>query len=126
MPAPKGNKYSEKWTEEKARELAEKALKAVNDDCYFVSAIAEECGEYRELFTYLLKKFNEDDEVFHTLKRMYNKAESIIWKKAADGTIDKTVAIFALKSLHGLMETSKQQIDHTTDGNSINPIEWVK
>jgi hypothetical protein len=27
--------------------------------------------------------------------------------------------------LHGLMETSKQEIDHTTDGESINPINWV-
>jgi len=125
MAAEKGNKYAEKWKAEDARALAEKALDAVSEDCFFISSIAEECGEYRELFTYLLKKFNNDEKVFHTLKRVYNKAESILWDKAAKGKVDKTVAIFALKSLHGLMETSKQEIDHTSNGDSISPIQWV-
>ena len=103
----KGNKNAEKWTVEEARKLAQRALEAVNDDCYFIAAIAEECETYRELFFYLVKKFNDDEAVFNTIKRMYNKCEAIIWKKSAKGEMDKTIGIFALKSLHGLMETSK-------------------
>jgi hypothetical protein len=122
----KGNKNAEKWTVEEARKLANKALDAVDDETFFISSIAEKCETYRDLFAYLMDKFNDDETVFRTLKRMYNKCESILWERASQGEIDRTIAIFALKSLHGLMETSKQEIDHTTDGESINPINWVK
>ena len=122
----KGNKNAEKWTVKEARKLATKALDAVDGETFFISSIAEKCETYRDLFAYLMDKFNDDEAVFRTLKRMYNKCESILWEKASQGEIDKTIAIFALKSLHGLMETSKQEIDHTTDGESINPINWVK
>jgi len=107
MAAAKGNKNAEKWTVEEARKLSLKALEAVGDDCYFIAAIAEKCETYRELFFYLMNKFNDDEIVFNTIKRMYNKCESIIWDKSARGEMDKTIGIFALKSLHGLMETSK-------------------
>ena len=113
MAAEKGNKYAEKWTVEKARELSIKAFEAVSDDCYFISSIAERCETYRDLFAYLLDKWKDDEEVFRTLKRMYNKCESIVWEKAAKGDIDKTIAIFALKSLHGLFETSKHEVEQT-------------
>ena len=122
----KGNKNAEKWTVKEARKLANKALDAVDDETFFISSIAEKCETYRDLFAYLMDKFNDDEVVFRTLKRMYNKCESILWERASQGKIDRTIAIFALKSLHGLMETSKQEIDHTTDGESINPINWVK
>lgn len=122
----KGNKNAEKWTVKEARKLANKALDAVDHETFFISSIAEKCETYRDLFAYLMDKFNDDEVVFRTLKRMYNKCESILWERASQGEIDRTIAIFALKSLHGLMETSKQEIDHTTDGESINPINWVK
>ena len=113
MAAAEGNKYNEKWTLKEATKIANQALKAVDNDTYFISTIAEKCEIYRELFVYLMKKFNNDEQVFHTIKRMYNKCESIIWEKSAKGEIDKTIGIFALKSLHGLMETSKVLTDQT-------------
>ena len=122
MAAEKGNKYAEKWTVEKARKLAHTAYESVDDNTYFISAIAEKCETYRDLFSYLLDKFNDDDDVFRTLKRMYNKCESIIWEKAAKTQLDKTIAIFALKSLHGLFESSHQHVDHTTKDEAINQI----
>ena len=118
--AQKGNNNDEKCTLKEATDLANKALEAVDDKCYFISTIAEKCETYRDLFQYLMKKFNNDEVVFRTLKRMYNKCESIIWEKAAKGEVDKTIAIFALKSLHGLMETSKQQIEHKVDLSEIS------
>ena len=120
MAAPKGNTNAEKWTIEEARKLSKKAFDAVDDDCYFIASIAEECEIYRELFFYLMNKFNDDDIVFNTIKRMYNKCEAIIWKKSANGEMDKTIGIFALKSLHGLMETSKLITDQT-----VNNIEQI-
>lgn len=117
MAAAKGNKYAEKWNVEQARELATKALNTVSNETYFVSTIAEKCGIYRELFNYLMIKFNDDHEVFNTLKRMYNKCESTLWEKAAAQSIDKTIAIFALKSLHGLFETSKFETESKVDLN---------
>ena len=122
------NKNAEKWTEEKAVELAELALSKVGPNCYFISKIADECGIYRELFHYLMNKFNDNEIVFNSLKRMYNKAETIIWEKSSAGTIDKTIGIFALKSLHGLFETSKQMIDADINNNikgSIDVSEWI-
>ena len=117
MAAEKGNNYAEKWTVEEARKLASQAFKAVDKDCFFISSIAEKCETYRDLFQYLLKKFNDDKEVFRTLKRMYNKCESIIWEKASNCKMDKTIAIFALKSLHGLMETSKLETESNVNLN---------
>ena len=108
-----GNTIAEKWNDETALELAEKAYGSVSDDTYFISEIAEACETYREVFYYIMDKFNDNEAVFNTLKRMYNKCESIIWRKAANGDIDKTIGIFALKSLHGLFETSKHEIDQT-------------
>lgn len=133
MAAAKGNKYAEKWTVEEARKLSQKALDSVGDDCYFIASIAEECETYRELFFYLMDKFNDDKEVFNTIKRMYNKCEAIIWKKSANGEMDKTIGIFALKSLHGLMETSKlitdqnvKTIEQATDKELQDEIDALK
>jgi len=123
------NKNAEKWTEEKAVELAELALSKVGPKCFFIAQIAEECNVYRDLFTYLMRKFNDNEIVFRSLKRMYNKAEAEIWKQSADGRIDKTIGIFALKSLHGLFETSKQMIDadvRTEHSGSIDVSKWVE
>ena len=69
----KGNKNAEKWTVKEARKLANKALDAVDDETFFISSIAEKCETYRDLFAYLMDKFNDDEVVFRTLKRMYNK-----------------------------------------------------
>ena len=122
------NKNAEKWTEEKAVELAELALTKVGPKCFFLAHIADECDVYKDLFLYLMKKFNDNPIVFRSLKKMYNKAESEIWKQSSEGTIDKTIGIFALKSLHGLMESSKSYVeaDVTTNGNSIDISTWIK
>ncbi len=133
MAAAKGNTNAEKWTVEKARKLSEKTLEYVSEDCYFISSIADKCDTYRELFFYLMNKFNDDEIVFNTIKRMYNKCEAIIWDKSAKGEMDKTIGIFALKSLHGLMETSRlvtdqniKTIEQATDKELDDEIKTLK
>jgi hypothetical protein len=69
----------------------------------------------------LLKKFNEDEYVFNTIKKIYNKCESIVMKKTAQGEITPSLGIFVLKAYHGLMEVSKQEIDHSNTDGSLKP-----
>jgi hypothetical protein len=121
-----GNNNAEKVTLEDAIELAELAYSKISDDCYFLSKLADECGTYREKFAYILEKFNNNDVVFRTIKKIYNKCESIVMEKTASGDIVPSLGIFVLKAYHGLMETSKQQVDHTTKGEKVNtePV-WI-
>lgn len=126
MAAEKGNKYAEKVTLEDAIALAELAYSKISDDCYFLSKLADECGTYRQKFEYILEKHNDNEDVFNTIKKIYNKCESIVMEKTANGDIVPSLGIFVLKAYHGLMETSKQQTDITTNGQSISePPKWV-
>lgn len=119
MAAEKGNKYAEKVTLEDAIELVNKAYELIDDDCYFLSDLADKCGTYRQKFDYLLTKFNDNQQVFDTLKKIYNKCESIVMKKTAKGEIVPSLGIFVLKAYHGLFE--KSAIDVTTQGDKIDP-----
>lgn len=119
MPGTINNKNAEKWTLQEARKMAEQAYNTINDDCYFLSDVAEQIGTYRQLFEYLLNKYNDDDIVFTTIKRLYNKCESIVVKHTANGKINPALGIFVLKAYHGLFETSKQHTDITTQGKKI-------
>lgn len=120
MAAEKGNKYAEKITLEDAIALVELAYSKISDQCYFISHLADECDTYRDKFTYILEKFNDNEQVFRTIKKIYNKCESIVMKKTAAGDITPSLGIFVLKAYHGLIETSKQQTDITTNGKEIN------
>ena len=120
MAAKEGNTNAEKVTLEDAIELAERAYSKIYDDCYFLSKLADECDTYREKFDYILKKFNDNEIVFRTIKKIYNKCESIVMEKTAKGEIIPSLGIFVLKAYHGLMETSKQQIDHKNDGGKFD------
>ena len=117
MAAEPNNKYAETVTREAALELANKAIEAIDDDCYFLSEVAEKCDTYRLKFMYLLQKFNEDDEVKDLLERMYNKCESILVRKAATNKINAILGIFILKSYHNLVETNKTQ--HEFDASNF-------
>jgi len=121
MAAEIGNKHAEKITREDAVILVDLAYSKIAEDCYFLSHLADECDTYRQKFEYLLKKFNEDEYVFNTIKKIYNKCESIVMKKTAQGEITPSLGIFVLKAYHGLMEVSKQEIDHSNTDGSLKP-----
>lgn len=122
--APIDNDNADKITLEDAQNLCLLALDTISDDCYFLSSVAEKCKTYRQKFEYVLKKFDNDEVVFDTIKRMYNKCESIVMEKTAKGEIVPALGIFVLKSYHGLMESSKQHVDHTTNGKDIQEPVW--
>ncbi len=113
MAAEQGNKYAEKITLEEARHLAVLALNTVSNNCFYLSSVADKCDTYRQKFEYILKKFNDDEQVFNTIKKLYNKCESIVMEKTGNGDITPALGIFVLKAYHGLMETSK--VEQTGD-----------
>lgn len=117
--APIGNNNAESITLQDAIDLVNLAYSKISDDCYFLSKLADECGTYRQKFDYILKKYNDNKVVFNTIKMIYNKCESIVMVRTADGDITPALGIFVLKAYHGLLETSKQTIDHTTNGKEI-------
>ena len=115
MAAPEGNKNAETITLEDAQSLALLALDKVSENCFYLSSVAVECDTYRQKFEYILQKFNYDDIVFNTIKKLYNKCESIVMEKTGKGEITPALGIFVLKAYHGLMETSKvEQTSETT------------
>lgn len=134
MAAENENKYAEWITEEEALNIINKATDVIDEDCYFLSDVADKCGTYREQFNYIAKKFKDNKEVFNTIKRLTNKCESIVVKKTASGEINTALGIFILKSYHSLIETNKLQHEggdkpiETKNtvislGNGINPNE---
>lgn len=117
MAAEIGNKLAEKWTKEAAIELLDRSLASITDNCYFLSEVCVAVDEYPDLFTYLAKKFEEDEDVFRAIKRLYIKCESVITRKTANGEIVPSLGIFILKAYHNLMETSKVQSEHSGSVN---------
>ena len=124
MAAPVGNKNAETITLEDARTLALSALDIVSNECFYLSSVAVECDTYRQKFEYILQKFNTDDIVFNTIKKLYNKCESIVMEKTGKGEITPALGIFVLKAYHGLMETSKveQTSDLTISGANLKDL----
>ena len=70
MAAEENNNYAEYITKEFSLDLLDKANEVINEDCYFLSDVADKCGTYREQFNYIAKKFKNDFEVFNTIKRL--------------------------------------------------------
>lgn len=120
--APEDNKNAEYLTREVALDIVNRANDLIDDNCYFLSDVAEKCGTYREQFNYIAKKFKDDHIVFNTIKRLTNKCESIVVRQTAEGKINVALGIFILKSYHSLIETSKLQHE---GGDKDKPIQNV-
>lgn len=104
---------ADKFTVQQARKLAEQALDECNKETYLLSTIADKCGVYRHLFEYLLDKYKDDEVVHKTLNRLYNKCESIITEKMANGEIAQGLGIFLLKNVHGLIDKEDETKEDT-------------
>lgn len=116
------NKHAEWLTKEKALSIIDRALGVISDDCYLLSDVADKADTYREQFYYIAKKFQDDVDVFHSIKKITNKCESIVAKHSAEGKINYVLGIFILKSYHGLIETSKLQHE---GGDKDKPVQAI-
>lgn len=125
MAAPQGNKNAQKWTREEVLSLMNKALKAVNEDCFYLSEVCLACGVYPEWISRMLKKFQDDEIVCQAIKKVQLKCESMITRKTGKGEIVPSLGIFILKSYHNLIETSRVEQEVNLKG-SIPIEQWLK
>lgn len=129
MAAIKKNKYAEKWTKEEVLSVMYKALKSVNEDCYYLSEVCLASGVYPEWISRMLKKFQDDEQVCQAIKKMQLKCESMITRKTGKGDIVPSLGIFILKSYHNLVETSRveQKVEQEINLKGSIPIEkWLE
>ena len=119
MTYNKGNKHAEWLTKEEALLIIDRALSVIDDECYFLSDVADKCDTYRDQFYYIAKKFDDDKDVFRSIKKITNKCESIVARHTASNKINVALGIFILKSYHGLIETSKMQLEGGDDDKPI-------
>ena len=126
MSYNEGNKHAEWLTKDKALSIIDRALGVISDKCYLLSDVADKADTYREQFYYIAKKFKSDEDVFHSIKKITNKCESIVARKTAEGDINVALGIFILKSYHGLIETSKIQHEGGDDDKPIKTLDYSK
>jgi len=115
--APKENTNAEKWTEEKAAELLEKAVElSKNTDYDFIGEIAKDLDTYIDVFDYLVDKFPHLKKLKTRMKR---NCEANCFSNIKKENINTGAGIMNLKSNHGW--TDRVQNDHTTKGKEIEP-----
>ncbi len=126
MAAPKENKNAEKWTEEMAHELLDKAIglsKQKDGEVYkfdFIGEVARELDTFHEnITTHLLSRFPSLSDKVKLLKA---NMECNCYSNTKKGKIKEATGIVNLKSNHHW--TDRQQLDVSGDVN-INPKKWV-
>ena len=112
MSAKIENKYAEKWTKQSALKFLDDSLELLKGDTniYFIGTLANKMGSYRDIYTYLTKKYEHNHKVFRTIKKTIDSViESRLFEK---GFIDgAAMAIFGLKNNHEWKD--KSEIEQT-------------
>lgn len=118
MPAKKNNKYAEKWPKASVLYHLENIYNDVRDNKIFYLGVALANEElYADIWQYWLEKWGKDEEVFRLTKRIEAKLEANLISQSAHNKINATIAIFVLKNKYKWSD--KQEIDHTSKGESI-------
>lgn len=102
-----GNKYAEKWTREAALQLIHSVWSHIadNPDELHLGYSIISVGYYPELWSYLSKKFRDDDQVFQAIKRVEITLEARIVNNTFNGKLKSAaMAIFYLKNKHGYID----------------------
>ena len=117
----KGNLNAEKWTEEESSKFVESVLEYVieNKSCVFIGEALGELGYYRDLWSYIARKFD-----FRTIKRVETILENRLVTEGIKGNTNATMTIFTLKNNYGWKD--KTETDITTGGESFNIKDLVK
>lgn len=114
--APKENTNAEKWNIEQAEDLFDKALDlSLKKEYDFIGEVARDLGTYRDIFTYLSKRFPKLKDK-HSL--ILSNLEANCFTHTKKGDINTAVGIVNLKSNYNW--TDRQQTDVTTNGKDLN------
>lgn len=107
----KDNRNAEKWSEEKALELFEKAIEiaeAPESDFDFIGEVTRELRVSRFLLINLAKKFPSCKDLYSELK---SYVESNCFSNGKRGNINTAMAIVNLKSNHGWTDKPELEKD---------------
>jgi hypothetical protein len=115
MEAMKGNTNAETWTLEQATELFNNAIELTegNSKYDFIGEVAKKLGTYRDVFTYLKKKYKELKPLS---KRLISNIEANCFSHGKNGDINTAMAIVNLKSNHGWTD----RVDNTTKDKKVS------
>src|SRR6056297_474812 len=117
MAAEIGNKYAEKWTEEKVLEKLEHIHeRVINEKIPFVGIIFRDMGLYRELWYHWKKRFQDNSKVINLIKKIEENLEANIVESGLYGKTNNTMSIFVLKAHYGWKD--KQYIDAEVSGSN--------
>jgi len=118
MAAQKGNKTAEKWTKVTTLKLLSRILLDVKKDKIFYLGIAlAQIDLYPQIWEHWQTKFKDDTDVIVAIKRVESQIEANLLQQSATNKINATIAIFVLKNKYKWSD--KQEIDHTSKGESI-------
>lgn len=118
MAAKKGNKYAEKWTKVQViKALTQIHNYVIAEKVFYLAVALTENKLYTDIWNDWTIKFKEDREVSLAIKMIEAKIEANLLSQAAHNKINATIAIFVLKNKYKWSD--KQEIDHTSKGESI-------
>lgn len=118
MAAKKGNKYAEKWDKKTVLKTLNHLLHLIKTDKIFYLTIAlAQIELYADIWNDWSKKFEDDKEVSLAIKMVEGQLEANLLQLSATNKINATIAIFVLKNKYKWSD--KQEIDHTSKGESI-------
>lgn len=116
--AQKGNKNAEKYSKEVVLKHLSTILKSVKTEKIFYIGVAlVELDLYPEIWSIWSKKFEDDILVIQAIKRVEAQIEANILRLAGTNQMNTAIAIFVLKNKYKWSD--KQEIDHTSRGESI-------
>lgn len=109
------NKNAEKWTEEKATKLFEKAISMAEDKSKkydFIGEIARDLKLYKDIFLHLISRF---PQLKPLNARLLSCLEANCYQNAKTGNIVASLGIINLKSNHKWTD----RVDSTSQGDKI-------
>ena len=117
MPAgpPLGNKNAEKWTEEEAIKLFEKAIAMAekkSSQYDFIGEITRDLKLYKDIFLHLISRF---PDLKPLNARLLGVLEANCYQNAKTGNIVASLGIINLKSNHKWTD----RVDSTSQGDKI-------
>jgi hypothetical protein len=120
MAAKKNNKYAEKWQKVDVLNHLNNIYDDVHDNKVFYLGVALANADlYDDIWQYWIRKFGSDNDVFRLIKRIDAKIEANLVTRLLSNQSNAAGVIFILKNKHRMAD--KQEIDHTSKGESITP-----
>lgn len=112
MPAPEGNKNAEKWTEETTLEMLSRIEKeAQKSDCLWLGSALVKVGLYKQIWSEWERKFQDNDVVSESIKRIEQIFEDRIVTRGLKGESNPTMTIFTLKNNYDWKDKTEQDVN---------------